>query len=81
MTTVQILERLVPDGVRVRPVAGGYIVSDGQWTTHIATDDLSADDEASLEASLGDRVRRALATLQSARIGDDVSPAAERSVA
>lgn len=81
MTTVQILERLVPDGVRVRPVAGGYILSDGQWTTHLPADDLPTDDPARLEAALGDRVERALATLRSARHGDDLSSGGERVVA
>ena len=81
MTTVQILERLVPDSVRVRPVAGGYILSDGQWTTHLPADDLPTDDAAHLEAALGERVERALLTLHSARHGDDLSPNAERVVA
>ncbi len=80
MTTVQFVERLVPEGVRVRPVAGGFILSDGQWTTHLATDDL-ANGDAAAESTLSDRVAQAVSTLRSARHDDEHAREASRGAA
>jgi hypothetical protein len=74
MTTAQTVERMVPDGVRVRRVSGGLLLSDGQWTTDVSIDNLPAGDETASHAELDERVRRAVSALRCARHGEDVGP-------
>lgn len=78
MITVQTLERLVPDGVRVRPVPGGFILSDGQWTTALPMTELPAHDDPGAEPRLKEHVARAVLILRAARDGSDVSAEAQR---
>lgn len=78
MITVDMVERLVPEGIRVRSVPGGFILSDGQWTAPLSAEGLPVPDAAQVQGPLAERIDQAILSLKSARQGDDHALNADR---
>lgn len=69
MEIAALARRLVPGDIHVRGRQRSIVLSDGQWSTEVASDRFAGLPEADATAALRSEIDRAVASLRAARHG------------